>query len=530
MIDGFERGSKGLQNSSLSFLNISHIVGPYPFSSIIRNTTFQYLKNTKLKVLVVEGCVLGNIDPQAITDLPKTMEYISFHDNDIRLAFPLLTGARLTNLKTARISNQRDDKFRESCTNYRALSYTRDSHTDKVHNLRADVSNNWISKIRRQHSRLKSMLPSKMTGLSLKALNTLDSTEESFCDNFVTGLKDYSLSETGYIPIPLPRNLENIYASDIKLSYNIPTIQIFNNKVLKIFDLSSNHFKCLGGPLYGLPSLHSLDLSKNGCEKLSPFFFSNLTSVRTLLLYQNQIGKSLAHDIRGETFSSLILLEKLDLSYNTIKYLPELIFKNNQNLRVLNLSNNALSHFRVDLANHKWMKILDLSNNLLAGLSESMCLQLREIKGNNPNFTVRMAGNNAIRCSCDNLYFLSFLLEEPDIFDDLRFFQCQLSNSSITYSRLSLFLPELADQCLAQSVFVAVLSVFFVMTGSVAVCALYHFKRWQWKYLYYVGRGRLHIGSTYLTYRPAAHVFVTYDQVGDMTAALKLNRTVNNNI
>ena len=68
-IDGFEKASKGLENSSLAVLNISNIVAPFQFSSIIGKITFKYLKNTKLKVLVVENCRLVDINPLALYDL-----------------------------------------------------------------------------------------------------------------------------------------------------------------------------------------------------------------------------------------------------------------------------------------------------------------------------------------------------------------------------------------------------------------------------------------------------------------------------
>ena len=74
-MDGFERGSRGLENSNLTILNISLIVRPFPECSIVKNTTFQYLKTTKLKVLIVEYCRLVNIDPKSILQLPQTLEF-----------------------------------------------------------------------------------------------------------------------------------------------------------------------------------------------------------------------------------------------------------------------------------------------------------------------------------------------------------------------------------------------------------------------------------------------------------------------
>ncbi|KAK3779936.1 hypothetical protein RRG08_054189 [Elysia crispata] len=121
-------------------------------------------------------------------------------------------------------------------------------------------------------------------------------------------------------------------------------------------------------------------------------FFSQLPSLRTLLLYKNILGKSLSADSDGVTFSKLALLKNLDLSNNVIEDLPEMIFKNNANLKVLNLSNNELSYFRPSLMNQTKLEILDLSNNSLLGFSKQTCTQFLNIKKANSNFSVHIQG------------------------------------------------------------------------------------------------------------------------------------------
>ena len=268
--------------------------------------------------------------------------------------------------------------------------------------------------------------------------------------------------------------------------------------------------------MYGLPSMQYLDLSRNYCFQLNPFFFSHMPSLITVLLYENRLGRPLANDVEGMTFSFLTLLETIDLSDNVIEDLSELTFKNNRNLRRLNLSNNELRYFHPSLVNNTKLEELDLSSNLLVGFSQHTCKQFLDIKTNNGNFTVRIGNNNEFLCSCKNLYFLRFILENPELFEHARDFHCRFENGSVvSYDKLEAFLPQLALQCVTQSVFFVVLVAFFLMTGALAGCALYHYKRWQWKYLYYIVKSRLHIGSTHITYRPVAHAFVTYDQVSE---------------
>ncbi|KAK3729787.1 hypothetical protein RRG08_022100 [Elysia crispata] len=238
-----------------------------------------------------------------------------------------------------------------------------------------------------------------------------------------------------------------------------------------------------------------------------------MPSLRTLLLYQNILGGSLSADSDGVTFSKLALLQNLDLSNNVIEDLPEMLFQNNVNLKVLNLSNNELSCFKPSLINQTELEVLDLSNNLLLEFSKQTCTQFLDIKKANSNFSVHLHGNKKFQCNCGALYFLNFLLDHPGIFENVVSFSCIADNGTrVSYTGLPELLPQLHLTCVNQIIFVTVLSVFSVILGSLAVCSLYHYKRWQLKYLYFVGRSRLHIGSTQINNRPAAHAFLTYDQ------------------
>ena len=486
-IDGFEKASFGLQNSTISVLNISDISYPFALYTLIRNTTFQYLKHTSLKVLVVENCSIGNVDPQAVLDLPQSLEYVSFQGNYIWKAFALYSMIHLRNLKVAKISNQ--------------LDY----HREKNDSL------NWIPKGTRYSeimnpNTVKETFPFFGTFTSFNNLDDISHNEsKSFCRGLGKG--------TGRIVLPLPMKLEELYAGDTKLAYNIPITFMINNRVIKFADYSSNNIRCFGGPIYGAPLLEHFDLSRNFCFRINPLFFSHMPNVKTLLLQNNRLGRSLASDSEGLIFSKLTLMKTLNLSSNVIDSLSEVAFQKNENLQILDLSDNVLRQFRTSLTNNTKLKSLNLSSNYLEGLTEATCLDLLKIKRNSPKFTVRIEDNN-FQCVCNELYFLRFLLDEPGIFEDVTTFSCQLANgSSVGYANLPLLLPHISLQCAAQSIFIGVLVAFFLVSGALVVSAIYHYNRWQWKYLYYVGRSRLHIGSTHITYRPVANVLVTYDQV-----------------
>ena len=517
LIDGFEKASEGLQNSTLTVLNISDIVNPWMIYSEIKNTTFRYLKHTSLKVLMVKDCSLINIAPKAILDLPQSVEFINFRGNKIIDAASLLTLTKLINLRGAIVSKQLHyARGKNQVRDYHRglLSWHIREQTVRPSHVRTNTSGT-------QRKLHQGQLIVRNPHLSMKIQDTFNhklTIGSNFCGDSVNSIggspNTFQNDFTGTLPIPLPHKLEMLDVSDIKASYNIPQVQIINNKVLKYLDFSSNGIKCFGGPVSGLPALHYLDLSRNWCFKVNPLFFSHMSSLKTLLLYKNILGQSLAEDEDGVTFSALTSLESIDLSDNTIKDLSQFAFQHNVNLRMVSLSNNALSQFHSSLISNTKLELLDLSYNVLTGISETTCNQLLDIKRRNSNFLVRLAGNHRFLCDCDNIFFLNFILGNPEIFEDVRTFQCRVSNgSSVTYDQLARFLPQLGDQCVAQPIFIAVLIAFFLLVSSLSVCALYHFKRWQWKYLYYVGKSRLHIGSMNFTNRPVAHAFITYDQV-----------------
>ncbi|GFO26552.1 toll-like receptor 4 [Plakobranchus ocellatus] len=434
LIDGFEKASQGLQNTTLSILNITHIVNSWVQHTEIKNSTFRFLKHTKLNILVVEDNSIINIDPQAVLDLPNTMEYVSFEGNKISSANFLLSSLHLRNLRIAKISRQlRYDTAdnNTALTGYQNLNGFRNrNYISTAAKLKGNISHDPKphTKVLQNTSTLEARYRGDNSTFSFTTENT---NVKDFCEDvYLTTRHSQKLLRHTPIPLPLPESLEELYASDIKASYNIPSLQVLNNRVLKYFDYSRNDIKCFGGPSYGVPNLQYVDLSKNGCYKVNPIFFSSMPSLMTLLLYKNRLGNSLHNDLIGQTFSTLYKLETLDLSYNVIDDMSPAAFVNNIDLQILNLSNNEMSVFQPNLANNSKLQKLDLSFNTLSGFSKSSLQQFLYIRKRNSNFTVRIRGNRG----------------------------------------------------------------------------------WQWKYLYYMSKSRHQLVSMILAARPAADVFITYDQ------------------
>ncbi|GFS24632.1 Toll-like receptor 4 [Elysia marginata] len=302
-MDGFERGSKSLENSSLVVLNISQIVRPFVAYSAIGNTTFRYLKNTKLKILHIESCRLVGINPRALLDLPKTIEYVSVRNNYLELFIPLFTTMVLTNLKQLDISQQMHFTVPKRLT----FGQTHDSFSKNRNNSETKIIHLASNRVKEKRTTLWSNNLLQSFRITTRTINTIIA-GRTFFDCGTSSKGDW-ISQTKRVIMLVPEKLEVLNASDIKLDFDVPEIHVVNNHVLKTWDISVNDMKCFGGPLYGLPSLQHIDLSRNLCFKLNPLFFSKIPILVTLLLYQNRLGTSLAQDAASRTFSTLQLLE-----------------------------------------------------------------------------------------------------------------------------------------------------------------------------------------------------------------------------
>ena len=509
----FEYGSAGLQNSNLQVLNLTRIVVPDGTFHSIKSTTFRHLKSTKLQTLLLEWDQLLNISPKALEDLPLSLEYISLYNNRLQNGNFLATVLRFRNLRVFRLSRQLTYGKENSITR----SVRKNSLNLSVNHLvKTQSESNWkiFERTTLQHLQGKKDILDTLK-FSPNKMNEILGQNNKFCGHS-KDMKDKKMSSSVW-PFPLQPNLEIILASDIKVSYDIPEIHITNNEVLRYIDYSKNGVKCFGGPISGVPSLTYLDLSRNWCLKMNHLFFLNMTALKTLLLYENMLGQSLADDIDGVTFSTLVNLEVLSLRYNSIKDMSEHAFVNNTALRLLDISHNDLVHFRPSLSNTKTLDSLDLTQNRLQGFSQSTCNHLRKIKKINTNFQITI-DNNDFQCNCDNLQFLKLLIEQPSIFKNFQNFRCELANgSSLEYYKVSEYLPELEIHCVAIDTFGVVLACFFLTLAGLLVSSVYHYKRWKLKYLTYVGKTRLHIGARHITFKPMAQVFVTYDQVSSQS-------------
>ena len=73
--------------------------------------------------------------------------------------------------------------------------------------------------------------------------------------------------------------------------------------------------------------------------EVSPRVFAGLSSLQTLALKSNKLGK-LSSDMLSDLFAGLSNLETLDLAYNDIDAVPAGLFQDLRNLQVLSMTTN----------------------------------------------------------------------------------------------------------------------------------------------------------------------------------------------
>ncbi|XP_018393435.1 PREDICTED: toll-like receptor 6 [Cyphomyrmex costatus] len=194
-------------------------------------------------------------------------------------------------------------------------------------------------------------------------------------------------------PAPLPCSLD---VQSLDMSNNQISVLSINGfsslKRLKVLNLSSNAISMVAdGALHGLRSLENLDLSGNKIVALPTAMFRDASkSLKELRLQNNSISALLSGLVANMnqlvtldlsrnvltsswldsgTFSGLIRLVLLNLSYNRISKLNTTIFKDLYTLQILNLQFNEIDSISADtFAPMSNLHTLELAHNRLTYL------------------------------------------------------------------------------------------------------------------------------------------------------------------
>ncbi|CAC5391065.1 unnamed protein product [Mytilus coruscus] len=285
---------------------------------------------------------------------------------------------------------------------------------------------------------------------------------------------------------PVPRKLIKVFIRSTYLKYEIPNLSFSTNE-LKYVSLSDNVLHTWTGPITNGKKLTDLDLSTNFCSNISKKFFSpDFINLKYLLLQNNLLGFVLPTDVQGEIFQNLHNVVYINLSKNKITNIPNLLFKKQQNLERLDLSENMIEDINFKLSQMKKLRFLNLRNNRISMLSRYAMNELDSLAKMNANLTIDLGGNNLVY-NCDSLSFVKWIVYTPTNLHHREEYECKISQNTISLLRNPREVYEtIQKECMSYEgmiigITTGILMFIFILCGGIS----YRY-RWKLRYLYYM--------------------------------------------
>lgn len=414
----------GLNETKIEVISANHINNVDILFPVSRNLSI-FLANTSLREFHFEFNGISVIKSGVIEAFPRSVELISISGNRIHFGPVFLELRKLVNLKTLDISFQ--------CTTM-------------------------------QHLRKKARVGENSHNCSM-----LNETEDQILDI-------------------LPPNLENLISTETGSgSYCFPKLSS-NHSKLKYVDISGASYFAWIGPINfsgRSNQLETLILSNNKCSRISDNFFAKLTKLKYLDISYNVLGVFFPKVEGGKVFEGLESLTTLNMSGNFLEKLPSDLLKYQYNLQELVLSHNDMELWTLQIKHMKELRSIDCSFNRFVSLPVSIQADLDAIAENHDvHFLIN---NNKVICTCENLQFISWMIETKVKFST--------HSKTCTQSDGTLVDILVANQNLkiicakTDWTYPLVLSLFGLILSCVVGIAFYK-KRWTIAYHWYLFRLR----------------------------------------
>ena len=152
-----------------------------------------------------------------------------------------------------------------------------------------------------------------------------------------------------------------------------------------------------------LVSLIYLNLADNQCAFVQSDIFKPMKSLKYLHIERNKLGKLIAEDYDGHLFEGLTKLEEIYMMNNNIESLPNPVLKDQLSLTVLNVSQNKLSDWGLNLfKSAQKLSTLDISFNLITTVKQENLQDLENLK------YLNLTGS-PFSCNCDLRWFRDWI-------------------------------------------------------------------------------------------------------------------------
>ncbi|BFZ09775.1 hypothetical protein BsWGS_12814 [Bradybaena similaris] len=421
---------RSITQSNITHLRMQSIVNPY-MPCVAVSKTFAEVLPRGLQELVFSSNSLTVIWREVFTSLPKNLTLVDISDNRLTFGSYLKHFSKLKNLNVLKL-NGGDFSF--------AMPTAYPSHE----------------------------------GNSCKSIEVRSSKS--------TGSRRIA---SGAI-LKLPRNLKSVEIKIAGWSYSLTAFKIDPNNTLTSLTLNGNNIPELVGPLTGLTSLKELELANSNVDQISDDFFCNFSSLEKLNLSMNTFGHILAINNTQSPFKCLKRLKQLDLSFTLILTINKRALIGLNSLENLFMQRNPIYYFTPDISHMRNLRFINLAYTEIARLNATIIGNLDDIiRNRNTTITVDF-GEAPIRCECDNLEFLGWLVTSKINFTNEKN-KCVFADSSElpvadTFHGIYKILQR---ECTPRlGLFVGVFGFTFLMVITITASIVYRF-RWKLRYLYY---------------------------------------------
>ena len=445
----------GLQTSTISNFTFSNMEDFHGVGQIVTNRDLEFAKNTSIKHLDISGNMVELLEPGSLQLFPPGLETVDVSDNRLTFNEYLLEIAFLKNLRSVEAN-----------------------YLNAYHHFNFPVNRKVIK----------------------------GSNQDVF---------KYPKHNEGCINIP-PK-LEILKSRHSMFPYAIPKISVCTENSLRHIDLSHNALNIWVGPIKGFEKLEFLDLSINLCERIEDNFFINLTSLTTLSLRANFIGYVIESKPSCPWLRPLKNLVKLNLFLNKIHALPSDCFSTLTSLKTLNLSDNALTDWEIDITHMPNISDIDLRGNSIDGLPKETRTHLSEV-AKRLNVSINLSGNK-LECTCENVGFLEWFQSANIQFVGRQGYTCWSKGwKEMNMTNIQDIISKLKVECTDYTFLNTVLSIMIACFLLIVLYGIYHRYKWKLSFIYYNTWGRYqlldeneageYVYDAFVSYAEDDHAFV----------------------
>ncbi|XP_052253929.1 toll-like receptor 4 [Dreissena polymorpha] len=446
----------GLQFTRIRFLNISNLVSRFSSGKQIKLPHTCYLWNTTVEDVDLSGNMIDMVETNSFILTPPSLQILRINQNKFRFGPYVLQFGCLGNVTAVFLSYQNHG--------YNPLIYVAENSkrysgpTEELYQMECPFCN------------------------------------VSFLKEYANRTRDCTFIENGVLDLfhlKLPVRMERIIANDCALTFKINYKYYFNpeNSSMRYVDISGNIVESFTGYIGNLPMLETLNMSRCYTSSIGQTSL-NYISLKTLRLAHNDIGAQLADSKRSNIFNMLPSLQDLDLSSNGITVLFTSTFKELVNLRHLDLSNNNIEHFDVNINTLSHLLQLNLEINSIHTLKKEVRRKLEANENDRSKFSINLQ-KNSLTYDCNNQEFLHWLIQHKANMVGFRgYIFISSDEKSITCDKMMTDLDRLESRCKSY-VAVIIVGVLALATFlSLIIGGVIYRYRWRIRYFMYMSKKR----------------------------------------